>query len=97
MNGAALAETNRTLLLMERAWLSDGLPGRPFYRSLFAAPDEDSGYAAWMLPGLRHVVAHGKPSNQMVAAYQRAFAALHEGLSTIDSLVAKANEPAKKK
>lgn len=29
-----------------------GLPGRPFYRSLWASPDADSGYSAWMLPGI---------------------------------------------
>ena len=41
------------LRTMERLWLGDGLPDRPFYKSLFAAPDEDSGYAAWVLPGLQ--------------------------------------------
>ena len=38
----------------ERAWLHEaGLPGRPWYRNLYAAPDETSGYAAWPLPGLQ--------------------------------------------
>jgi N-acetylated-alpha-linked acidic dipeptidase len=55
-----LAEINEVLLRMERAWsCSDGLPGRPWYRNLYAASDEDSGYAAWMLPGLRRAVEHG--------------------------------------
>ena len=39
---------------LERAWLSEsGLPGRPWYRNLYTAPDESSGYAAWPLPGLQ--------------------------------------------
>lgn len=38
----------------ERAWLHEaGLPGRPWYRNLYAAPDETSGYASWPLPGLQ--------------------------------------------
>lgn len=43
---------------LERAWLSEsGLPGRPWYRNLYTAPDESSGYAAWPLPGLQKAAA----------------------------------------
>lgn len=46
--------TERILRGMERDWLEpSGLPGRPWYRNLYAAPDETSGYAAWPLPGLQ--------------------------------------------
>ncbi|MBC7835376.1 MAG: M20/M25/M40 family metallo-hydrolase [Phycisphaerales bacterium] len=42
---------NAELLAMDRAWLSaDGLPGRPWYKNTYASPDEDSGYAAWVMP-----------------------------------------------
>jgi N-acetylated-alpha-linked acidic dipeptidase len=48
---------NDVLVRFERAWLDeDGLPGRPWFKSLFAAADETSGYAAWMLPALRHAI-----------------------------------------
>jgi len=48
---------NKALLQLPRAWLDrNGLPGRPWYRSLFAASDPNSGYAAWMLPLLRESV-----------------------------------------
>lgn len=51
---------NALLVGWERAWLdSDGLPGRPWYQNLFAATDETSGYAAWMLPALRWAVERG--------------------------------------
>ena len=41
----------------ERAWLHEaGLPGRSWYRNLYAAPDETSGYAAWPLPGLQKAI-----------------------------------------
>lgn len=54
-----LARANAALLSAGRAWLSaEGMPGRPWYRNLWAAPDETSGYAAWTLPLLRHAVEH---------------------------------------
>ncbi len=57
-----LAEINPKLMALDRAWLDPrGLPGRPWFRNLYAATDEDSGYAAWMLPGLRHAVEKGDP------------------------------------
>jgi len=50
---------NASLMAMERAWLHEpGLPGRPWYKNLYAATDEDSGYAAWILPVLRHALKH---------------------------------------
>ena len=49
--------TNRSLLDMEKAFIrSEGLQGRPWSQSLFASPDPFSGYASWMLPGLRYEV-----------------------------------------
>lgn len=48
------ADINRRLLEADRVWLDDaGLPGRAWFKNLYAAPDEDSGYASWILPGLR--------------------------------------------
>ena len=57
---AQLARLNALLLGLERQWIHrPGLPGRPWYRNLYAAADEDSGYAAWMLPGLRRAAERG--------------------------------------
>ncbi|QOJ00505.1 MAG: M28 family peptidase [Phycisphaeraceae bacterium] len=45
------------LLARRRAWADpQGLDARPWFRSTLAAPDEDSGYAVWMLPGLRRAI-----------------------------------------
>lgn len=42
------------LRAVDRVWLDPaGLPGRPWYRNLYTAPDETSGYAAWPLPGVQ--------------------------------------------
>jgi N-acetylated-alpha-linked acidic dipeptidase len=48
---------NARVLRAERAFLDpDGLAERPWFRNLFVAPDEDSGYASWPLPALRRAV-----------------------------------------
>ena len=54
----ATAETvNRALIGLEKAWLNDrGLQGRPWSRSIYVSPDPFSGYASWMLPGLRYEI-----------------------------------------
>jgi len=63
LGGAALTNQlmrdgiSQQLLAADRAWLSnEGLVGRPWYKNLYAAPDRDSGYAPWMLPGLRAAI-----------------------------------------
>ena len=46
---------NRGLLQLERAFIiPEGLQNRPLSRSLYVSPDPFSGYASWMLPGLRY-------------------------------------------
>lgn len=61
------------LIRADRAWRIDaGLPGRPWHRNLFVAPDEDSGYASWPLPLLR-VAVERKDAGALDAA-TRAYA-----------------------
>jgi beta-lactamase class A len=54
-----LARLNERLRRADRLWATPGgLPGRPWFRNLFSAPDEDSGYAASLLPALQTAVRH---------------------------------------
>jgi N-acetylated-alpha-linked acidic dipeptidase len=54
-----LARVNALLIEGDRAWLNDqGLPGRPWFKNMYSASDEDSGYASWTLPLLRWAVEH---------------------------------------
>lgn len=55
---APLADAlNEDLIALEKALLHDaGLQGRPWSRSLYASPDPFSGYASWMLPGVRYEI-----------------------------------------
>ncbi len=51
---ADAARINAALIGLEKAWLDDrGLQQRPWSRSLYVSPDPFSGYASWMLPGVR--------------------------------------------
>lgn len=64
MEPERLRRLNHTVTQWERAWdHREGLPSmdasrppRAWYRNLFAAPDEATGYGAWVLPGLRAAV-----------------------------------------
>jgi hypothetical protein len=45
---------NHRLLALDRVWLRDqGLPDRPWFRNFYVAPDENSGYASWLFPGVQ--------------------------------------------
>ena len=84
----SLGRINGILLAMERSWLHEpGLPGRPWFRSLYAATDPHSGYAAWMLPGLRHHVEHGDPEGFADARrlYVDALAEMVQSIREIDA------------
>ncbi len=55
-----VARINARLLRADRLWaLPAGLPGRPWYRNVFVAPDDDSGYDSWLLPLLRAPLEQG--------------------------------------
>lgn len=57
------AQVNAALIGLEKAWLDDrGLQDRPWSRSLYVSPDPFSGYASWMLPGLRYEIETDNPA-----------------------------------
>lgn len=54
---AAVRDANEAVMKTTRLWLRDsGVPGRPWFHNFFVATDESSGYADWVLPGLRRAV-----------------------------------------
>jgi N-acetylated-alpha-linked acidic dipeptidase len=54
-----LSSASKAIFHAERGWLNEeGIPGRPWFKSLYAASDEDSGYAAWPVPALRWCIEH---------------------------------------
>ena len=87
-DAAALAtpvadRTNRLLRQLEDAWLDDeGLQDRPWSRNLYVSPDPFSGYASWMLPGVRYEIETDDPAEvpEWEAKYIRAIDRLVEVL-----------------
>ena len=62
--GSEAAAVNAALIGLEKAWLDDrGLQDRPWSRSLYVSPDPFSGYASWMLPGLRYEIETDDPDD----------------------------------
>jgi N-acetylated-alpha-linked acidic dipeptidase len=52
-----LEAINQDLIGLEKAFIyPEGLQERPRKRSLYVSPDPFSGYASWMLPGLRYEI-----------------------------------------
>jgi N-acetylated-alpha-linked acidic dipeptidase len=89
LDAAELAAANDVITGAERRWLHQpGLPGRPWYRSLYAATDPDSGYAAWMLPALRHAIESGDSGAvaEAEARYIEVFQSLRGDLERLDDL-----------
>ena len=69
---ASLEDINRELIALEKALLRPvGLQERPWSRSLYASPDPFSGYASWMLPGIRYEVE--MEDSRAIAEWERIY------------------------
>lgn len=92
-----LMGADATLRLMERQLIAeDGLPGRPFFRSVWAAPDPTSGYSAWLLPGIVEALEarDAKAIRAAVEQLDRAITGLVRARDAIMSDIAKASAAA---
>ncbi len=76
----AARTSSAQLIALEKAFLyMDGLQGRPWSRSLYASPDPFSGYASWMLPGLRYEIE--TESTEGVSAWEAIYVQAIEDLT----------------
>ena len=81
---------NRTLLDLEAAFLhAEGMPFGDRYKSLYASPDPFSGYASWMLPGLRYPIATNDAAllREWIPVYVRAVNDLAGRVRSLTSLL----------
>jgi N-acetylated-alpha-linked acidic dipeptidase len=81
---------NAILRRIDAAWMiTDGLPGRPWYKNAYAAPDEYSGYSAWVLPLLGHAVEikDADALARATARYQAILAEIGLALDDLDAAI----------
>ncbi|MEX2467655.1 MAG: M28 family peptidase [Gemmatimonadota bacterium] len=84
------ARINRAFIGLEKAWLDDrGLQDRPWSRSLYVSPDPFSGYASWMLPGLRYEIETENVAGvvEWEGRYVDAIGRLVEGMRRVTRLI----------
>lgn len=79
-------ELNARLRELETSFhLPEGLPERPWFKNLYVAPDETSGYAAWALPLLRRSVEENdfRAFEAALVVYRRSLGLLTSRLEDI--------------
>lgn len=65
-------EINRRLIQLERSFTDpDGLPFSEWQKSLYVSPDPWSGYASWMIPGVRYVLEDDRSDSELQLEIQR--------------------------
>jgi len=87
---AEATRINAALIGLEKAWLDDrGLQDRPWSRSLYVSPDPFSGYASWMLPGIRYEIETDNPAEvpEWETRYVEAIGRLAERMREVTSLI----------
>ncbi|GAB5520506.1 MAG: transferrin receptor-like dimerization domain-containing protein [Rhodothermales bacterium] len=88
LSEASANQINAQLIALEKAFISEaGLQDRPWSRSLYASPDPFSGYASWMLPGLRYEIEtrNGPGLEQWLRVYVQATDDLAENVRTLSA------------
>lgn len=67
-----LTALNQQMIDLEKAFLhEDGMPFGRWFHSLYASIDPFSGYASWMLPGLRYAVTENTGTDQINLEIER--------------------------
>jgi N-acetylated-alpha-linked acidic dipeptidase len=64
---------NEKAMASSRRWLpGPGIPGRPWFRNWYVSTDENSGYANWILPGIRRAIETRDPAalSEALAVYR---------------------------
>ena len=86
-----LKEFNRTLILLERSFLNEeGLPFSKWQQSLYASTDPWSGYASWMIPGVRYTLEDNRSDEELnheVERFHQALIRLNERLRGLIDLM----------
>ncbi|ABF41467.1 Glutamate carboxypeptidase II [Candidatus Koribacter versatilis Ellin345] len=81
---ASPARINTALRDAERAFLTNGLPSRPWFRHAIYAPGESTGYEAIVLPGITEAIEH-HDQQALVEQIQLTTAAINHASEILES------------
>ena len=76
---------NRALLEAEHAFLTAGLPGRPWFRHAIYAPGETTGYEAVVLPGISAAIER-RDLQMLIEQRQTTAAAINKAAEALESV-----------
>lgn len=84
-------EINQLLIQLERSFLDEeGLPFSKWQQSLYSATDPWSGYASWMIPGVRYILEDNESDEALrteLLRFKSAVERLNNTLSKIHNLI----------
>jgi len=67
-----LREINQKLIQLERSFANpEGLPFSEWQKSVYVATNPWSGYASWMIPGVRYVLEDDQSDELMIREAQK--------------------------
>jgi len=88
---SALKDVNQKLIQLERSFLhEDGLPFSKWQQSLYVSTDPWSGYASWMLPGVRYVLEDDRDDAMLeheIRRFTSAIDRLNNKISELNELI----------
>lgn len=83
----ALSLINKELIALEKSFIhDDGMPFGRWFQSIYASSDPFSGYASWMLPGIRFAIEEGLGSEQLMLEKGRLLESIESLIQKIESL-----------
>jgi N-acetylated-alpha-linked acidic dipeptidase len=87
LNHEALGNINKELIALEKSFLhEDGMPFGRWFQSIYASSDPFSGYASWMLPGLRYAIEETLSAEELWNEKNRLLDAIQTLIQKIESL-----------
>jgi N-acetylated-alpha-linked acidic dipeptidase len=84
---SVLSDINQKLIKVERSFLDEeGLPFSAWQKSLYVSTDPWSGYASWMIPGIRYVIEDERSDEELNVELSRFETAVERLLESLEEI-----------
>ncbi|TVP99690.1 MAG: M28 family peptidase [Balneolaceae bacterium] len=85
---------NRRMIQLERSFLhDDGLPFSRWQQSLYSSTDPWSGYASWMIPGVRYILEDHRSDEELLYELQRFGEAIERLVQQLEGIITSIDNP----